>query len=318
MSQGPAVAKVPPESPEQAPKKSRFKRALQLFDNPVVIPCVAFAWIVYLAISSGWAVPFVIGASVLIAVVILWKVPQWQVKQIHRLNSAERFDRINEARKTLATILGGITLLIGGYFTWQNLNLAREGQVTDRFSKSIEQIGAIDANGKKRLEIRLGGIHALERIAAESEKDYWPIMEVLCTYVRENAPRQREEKGVAASQSPALPNSDRVDIQAILNVLGRRNTKFEKSEVRIESGGVWVSRERPDLENTDLEGLTIAGNYTHVDFYQADLKGSHLYDAILVDTSFIGANLQGAELSGTYLRTSNLGSANLTSADMMY
>ena len=71
---------------------------------------------------------------------------------------------------------------------WANLKAVQEGQITERFTKAIEQLGAIDDNGKPRLELRLGGIHALERIAQESEKDHWPIMEVLTTYVREHAP----------------------------------------------------------------------------------------------------------------------------------
>ena len=37
------------------------------------------------------------------------------------------------------------------------------------------------------MEIRLGGIYALERISNESEKDYWPIMEILTAYVRKNS-----------------------------------------------------------------------------------------------------------------------------------
>jgi hypothetical protein len=47
----------------------------------------------------------------LVALLILWKLPRWQVGRVRGLNSKERFDRVNEARKTLATILGGIVLL---------------------------------------------------------------------------------------------------------------------------------------------------------------------------------------------------------------
>jgi hypothetical protein len=38
------------------------------------------------------------------------------------------------------------------------------------------------------LEVRLGGIYALERIARDSPTDHWTIIEVLSTYVRENSP----------------------------------------------------------------------------------------------------------------------------------
>ncbi len=94
--------------------------------------------------------PLAFAGVALIALVILWKVPQWQVERVRRLDAKERFDRVNEARKTLATILGGAAFLVGGFFTWQNIKLAqdaastsqralevsREGQITDRFSKA--------------------------------------------------------------------------------------------------------------------------------------------------------------------------------------
>ena len=178
---------------------------------------------------ENWFVPLSLGACALLAVAILWKVPQWQVGRVKDLAPKERFDRVNEARKTLATILGGIVLLVGGFFTYQNLNLAREGQITDRFSKAIEQLGAVDTSGKKKLEVRLGGIYALERIANESERDHWPIMEVLCTYVRENAPRKPQESA-RENQASAPATRPPADIQAILTVLGRRNTKYDSKE----------------------------------------------------------------------------------------
>ena len=51
---------------------------------------------------------------------------------------------------------------------------------------AVDQLGTIDQSGNPAIEIQLGGIYALERIANESEKDYWPIMEILTAYVRNN------------------------------------------------------------------------------------------------------------------------------------
>ena len=53
----------------------------------------------------------------------------------------------------------------------EELSLTRQGQITERFTRAIDQLG------HARTEIRLGGIYALERIARESEEDHWPIME---------------------------------------------------------------------------------------------------------------------------------------------
>ena len=87
----------------------------------------------------------------------------------------------------VAQILGGTALLSGLYFTWRTLQVNREGQITERFTRAIDQLGKVE-DGQKLFEIRVGGIYALERIARESEEDYWPIMEILTAYARQNAP----------------------------------------------------------------------------------------------------------------------------------
>jgi len=258
--------------------------------------------------------PLGLGAGALLAVAILWKVPQWQVGRVRRLDAKERFDRVNEARKTLATILGGIVLLVGGFFTWQNLNLAREGQITDRFSKAIEQLGAVDASGKKKLEVRLGGIYALERIANESERDHWPIMEVLCTYVRENAPRKPQESAQEDEASAPHPHPP-ADIQAILTVLGRRNTKYEVHQPPLDLGEYGFRVKVPrnlDLGDTDIRGANLRG---------ADLSRAHLSGANFSGTDLFGAKLQravltGADLRGAKLFVADLRGANLSGADL--
>jgi hypothetical protein len=33
-------------------------------------------------------------------------------------------------------------------------------------------------------EVRLAAIHAIDRIARDSERDHWPIMQVLCSHIR--------------------------------------------------------------------------------------------------------------------------------------
>ena len=78
-------------------------------------------------------------------------------------------------------MLGGVAIGISLYYTWQKNNIAQEGQITERFTRAIDQLG------KRALEIRLGGIYALERISKESKEDYWPIMEILTAYVRKNS-----------------------------------------------------------------------------------------------------------------------------------
>jgi hypothetical protein len=154
-----------------------------------------------------------IGAVILVTIIIifliLWKVPEWQVANLG-FDTKVRFDKENEARRTVAQIIGGFALLIGIYFTWRriaaterNLEIAQDGQITERFTKAIGQLG------NEKLEVRIGGIYALERIARDSEKDHWPIIKVLTAYVRENSPwppkkptSQQETQTSPSKESP--------------------------------------------------------------------------------------------------------------------
>ncbi len=188
---------------------------------------------------------------------VLWKIPKWQVASVGQLPPKDVFELRNEARKTLAQILGGILLAAGLYFTYQTLQVnlhtlqvAQEGQITERFTRAIEQLG----NGK--LEIRLGGIYALERIARDSARDYAPVMEVLTAYVREN-PSWKEGQPAKRGQHLRLAP----DIQAVLTVVGRRPRTYGNGE-----------NERLNLSRVDIRGANLADAHLEM----ADLSGSNL------------------------------------------
>ena len=61
------------------------------------------------------------------------------------------------------------------------LTLSREGQVTDRYTKAIEQLGSDE------LDVPIGGIYALERVARDSARDHPTAMEVLTAFIREHS-----------------------------------------------------------------------------------------------------------------------------------
>jgi hypothetical protein len=195
---------------------------------------------------------------------------------------------------TLAQILGGGALLSGLYFTWRTLQVNREGQITERFTRAIDQLGATDDEGHKLLEIRLGGIYALERIARESEGDYWPIMEILTAYVRQHAPWQRQ---VGREQVPTLD----LDIQAIMTVI-RRRTRF------------WGHGEPGplDLHETNLSGANLVG----ANLVGAILSGANLSEARLSTADLSRARLHNANLMGANLWFATLSEAYLEGADL--
>ena len=250
----------------------------------------------------------VLGVLALLAVVVtlLFVFLNWYVAPT---KSSEKKDLV----LALAQILGGTALLSGLYFTWRTLQVNREGQITERFTKAIDQLGKTDEGGNKLFEIRLGGIYALERITRESEKDHWPIMEVLTAYVRQHAPWPPEEGQQGEENAPVekpveypegssqvseptkVPTLD-PDIQAIMTVIRRRTRSFR-----------YGLPEPLDLHRTNLEQANLTG---------ADLTGAILWEAILREAHLEGADLTGAHLEAADLTGAHLEGANLTRADL--
>jgi len=252
-----------------------------------------------------------------ILVAVIWWVPQLQVNPIrHDLSSLEAGKLENDYRVTIAQIMGGFGILLGIYLTWrriaaterqarafeEQIGVAQDGQITERFTRAIDQLG------HKNLEIRLGGIYALERIAQDSKKDHWTIMEVLTAYVRENA-RWEEPPGSDAAEDEALGVQRlRPDIQAILTVLGRRRLVHEE--------GASVSLSLPE---TDLRGASLSGAHLEgADLSDARLEGAHLGNAHLERANLGNTHLEGADLSDARLEGAHLGNAHLGGANLWF
>ena len=221
---------------------------------------------------------------------------------------------------TLVQTVGGLLLFITAYVSYQNLKatqknvvVAEEKQVTERFTQAINQLGS------EKIEVRLGGIYALERIAKDSSKDHWTIMEVLTAFVRERSPVSRLPKNNSKQTllTDSLPQSEpsedntppkiAADEQAALTVIGRRDLKKEKLNQHI------------NLSQAYLSGATLSGaDLRFADFRFADLSGADLSGASLSGANLYGANLSGASLSGANFSGANLYGANLSKTNLSY
>ncbi len=284
----------------------------------------------YLAITS-WstehsrlATGLSIAAAMIAAALALWKLPKWQAAHSQGISSKNRFDREDDARKTLAQVIGGIFVLAGLYSSIQTFNLQqqgellqREGQITDRYTKAIDQLGAVLPGDKPNLEVRLGGIYALERIARDSPRDQQTIMDVLCTYVRRNSPSKAAVAGRDNSLSSA-PGGDspmpRADIQAILTVIGRRNVSNDgRSGIDLSKTNlIGADFSYAQLANADLSG----SNLNKVDFSHADLSGADLTESHLSGAHFEMANLTRADFGKTHVEGAHFDGADVSGADL--
>jgi hypothetical protein len=156
-------------------------------------------WVTPVARLVRWLVA---GASLLALLVLVVAVlPPRFTAHRHFDKASDELKAQNDVRTTLLQALAGALLAAGAYLTWRQLQVNREGQITDRYTKAVEQLG------HDQLDVRLGGIYALERIARDSPEDRGTIEEVLTTFVRGQAPWPPPSAASAQSAATQLPAS---------------------------------------------------------------------------------------------------------------
>ncbi len=233
-----------------------------------------------------------------------------------------------ETAKLLLMAIGGVSIIFALFLIYkrilnleQSLKLTHEVQASNRFAKAIEQLGTY------KLEIQLGGIFALEKIAHDSFSDHWTVMEVLTAYVRENAKLLSESKLnnhnpnhlVLNGQSNGKPK-DKVpsDVQSILTVVGRRSwIELERENMRVLNLRM-TNLSHIDLRRAILERINLRGcNLEDANLAETNLSGAFLGEANLKNSNLVKANLVGANLVGADLTNANLKGADLRGANLM-
>ncbi|BCY09718.1 pentapeptide repeat-containing protein [Actinoplanes sp. L3-i22] len=197
------------------------------------------------------------------------------------ISAAELLKAQNDVRSTLVTLLAATAAAIGLTFTGRTYFLNASGQVTDRYSKAVGQLG------EKDVAVRVGAVYALERVGRDSPRDAGTIVEVLSTFVRAACPLPAD---------PAEVSALRPDVQAAVNVLGR--APLSRSSVPV------------DLRGAYLDGVDL----TNAMFDGALLRAAHLTNGRLRGVSLQGAWLSAARLDGADLEAAGLGNARLREA----
>ena len=216
-------------------------------------------------------------------VVLVLVLPQFLISSRHlSLTSKEQLDAEAGLRSSFIQLLGGVVLAVGLYFTARGFQLTREGHITERYAKAIEQLGNSNA------DVRIGGIYGLERIARDSATDRETVIEVLTTFVREHT---------RSSHKTPADTKVEADVQAAITVIARRPN--------------------PDSEEHSLDFYHSGLNGAN--FRSGDFRGAMFYYSRLDNAMFSRANLEGAGLSfcraqGAAFTRSNARGANFVNA----
>ena len=253
-------------------------------------------------------------AVVAVTVVLFWPITDLiAAHDVGRIIGPIRAQRLQMARDSargrLLQLGAGLFAAGALLYTARNFALSREGQVTDRYTKTVAQLG------DKELDVRIGGIYALERIARDSARDYPTVMEVLATFVREHSQEEWPPSGreIHDPDADAVPRATRPDVQAAITVIGRRHFRGIPLPVNLTGAKLF----RAELTLADLRRVNLA----HAELYRANLAGANLADAILDQAALARANLTDANLTSAKLfhadlYDADLGGADLTDADL--
>jgi hypothetical protein len=264
--------------------------------------------------------PALLVAAVVVAVVLTWQLPELFVSS-RGMSQSDYWLSINQVRMSLIHFLGLAGFLIAVYIfhniatsLQKTVSSIEESNVTTQFGQAIEHLGTY------KLEVQLGGIFSLERIARQSQDVHWTVMEVLTAYLRENSQWQGSSSGNGRTESDIdLLKSGKVatDIQAIMTVIGRRN--WVDIEV---NNGKFLNLRRTNLSHLDLRGTDLRRanmrgvNLSGANLMDANLAGAFLGEAVLAGANLVRANLQGAHLAGADLTDANMREVNVEEANL--
>jgi uncharacterized protein YjbI with pentapeptide repeats len=242
-------------------------------------PRAAFKNIARLAIAA-----FV---AIVMAGVVLWLAPKLVIDPLN-LAGTSRADAENNIRTAFIGFLVAIGAAGSLIYTARTYSLSRESQVTDRFTKAVEQLGHAS------LGVRLGGLYALSRIARDSPQDAPAVVKVMCQYARAESRRQTALQQVSDSLRQRrnlrrLPRS----IDPASGIFGM-DIRADISEAVSEAA--LLSQKLPPL-SLQLTGIRLDG---------AHLGGMIAYEAVLDGCSMRRAVLSGVDLRQSWIRYSQL------------
>jgi hypothetical protein len=262
------------------------------------------------------AILFVLGVG-LLAVLALWLLPRWLTQDPDLGSAADQHSAEADARTGVLAFIAVVGGLGGLYYTSNTVRVSRaaqisasnyanetlrltqatlllseRGQITDRYSRAVDQLG------DESPEVCVGGIYALGQIMLDTDGGYEAaIVAVLSAFIRRTAKR-RDDLVIPWDQDEAERDEVKPSfrIQAALNVFVRSRPLAVP----------------PDLRDSDLRGARLRG----AQLTKASLRRSYLYGAKLASANLSGASLHKADLTRAELTNTLLVNADLTQADL--
>jgi type IV secretory pathway VirB2 component (pilin) len=272
------------------------------------------------------AVSIAVAAAVCaFAVLVLKLAPEWLASTPEKDHAEE----IGRVRTALLAFVAGLVAVVGAVFTGLTWRLNQRGQITERFTKAVDQLGHVSP------DIRQGGIYALEQIARDAPRTHHDaVVAVLTAFVREHAPWPPTDissesnasvataivkrliagsrRPIASSRAQAARGDAEIrpagDVQAAMTVLARRDPSRDRQVLNL--GG--VDLRGADLSDASFHNASFAETHLeNANLIRADVRGAIFPRAYLNDASLHGARLDGASLVWAHLQSAEFWRAEL-------
>lgn len=177
--------------------------------------------------------------------------------------------------------------------------ISHQAQIQERLTNAIGQLGATKTVQDDKfnpmtvpnVEARIGGLLALESLKNTASTLHVQIMNIFCSYIRENA-REHVKKCKSSTLDQLSPL--REDIRIAFEIIENRSSSQKNFERE--------NHFRPDFTNADFSKLDLRGRtLENVDFTSSFLTGSSFDGANLTGSNFRNCKLDGASLIGANL-----------------
>ena len=158
------------------------------------------------ALRSRSLVTWILGCVAMVAVVALvLVVAPWLLTRYphHGLTADQVLKAKSDVRTTLTQALAGIAVAGGLAVTYRSYRLSKSEQVTETYTRAIEQLGHTDA------PVRLGALYSLERLGQDNPDRRRTVVDVLCAYLRMPPPASADPNNESADATAELRSGER-------------------------------------------------------------------------------------------------------------
>jgi uncharacterized protein YjbI with pentapeptide repeats len=266
-----------------------------------------------------WGLAVVSALAVLAGVGwLIWKVPPALYAYVP--DPKDRASAESATRTGLIAGLAGLAALGSLAVTARTYRITQQGHITDRYTKAVAQLG------DEMLDVRLGGIYALERLAVDSPRDHPTVVEVLSAYVRERTASRAQPRVRPPERRTTRPPQSGRRLGPRVQPVGRGTAyplrltaKREPLSVDVQAALTVLGRlpARPGVDRADLSSANLAGaNLSHVNLAGANLSHANLAGASLPQAHLTGALLYGTDLTRAFLDNADLTKARLDGAKL--